>query len=90
MSKIETSEIHLPKKNITSGSILEKCSFILNMREWASCHETMDPTDKSKYSAKWLWDVIMHMNGKPKQEMKENLIFDQSIGHNQQSLGDTW
>jgi hypothetical protein len=58
MSKIETSEIPLPKKNITSGTILEKCS--LNMREWASCHETMDPTDKSKYSAKWLWDNIMH------------------------------
>ena len=60
MSKIETSEILLPKKNITSGSILEKCSFILNMREWASCHETMDPTDKSKYPVKWLWNVTMH------------------------------
>jgi hypothetical protein len=60
MSKVETSETPLPKKNITGGTILEKCSFMLNMREWASCHETMDPTDRSKYSAKWLWDVIMH------------------------------
>jgi hypothetical protein len=60
MSKVETSEIPLPKKNITGGTILEKCSFISNMREWASCHETVDPTDRSKYPVKWLWDVVMH------------------------------
>jgi hypothetical protein len=60
MRKIETSEIPLPKKNITSGTTLEKCSFIMNMREWANNYETMDPTDKSNYSAKRMWDLIMH------------------------------
>jgi hypothetical protein len=39
---------------------LENCAFLLNMRGWASSHETMDPTDKSKHSAKYAWDLIMH------------------------------
>jgi hypothetical protein len=33
---------------------------MLNMREWASSYETMDQTDKSKHSAKWIWDLNMH------------------------------
>jgi hypothetical protein len=60
MSKIQPSEIPLPKKNITSGKTLEKRAFIMNMREWANSDKTMDPTDKSKHSAKWMWDLIMH------------------------------
>jgi hypothetical protein len=60
MSKIETSEIPLPKTNITKGKIMEKCSFIMKIREWANSYETMDPADKYKHSAKWMWDLIMH------------------------------
>jgi hypothetical protein len=50
----------LPKKNIISGDTLEKCAFLLNMREWANSFESMDPTSKSKYLAKWMLDLIMH------------------------------
>jgi hypothetical protein len=32
----------------------------MNIREWANSYETMDPTDKSNYSAKRMWDLIMH------------------------------
>ncbi len=35
--------------------------FLLNMREWACSFETVDPlSEKSKHSAKWIWDLIMH------------------------------
>jgi hypothetical protein len=60
MGKSEPSEMPFPKKNITSGNTSERCSFLLNMRELANSFETKDPTDKSKHSAKWMWDLIMH------------------------------
>jgi hypothetical protein len=60
MGKMEIPEVNLPRRNIISGDILEKCSFILNMKEFLSMHKTMDQSEKSTYPAKWLWYLILH------------------------------
>jgi hypothetical protein len=60
MSKSEPSEMPFPQKNITSGNTLERCAFLFNMREWVNTYETVNQTDKSKHSATWMWDLIMH------------------------------
>jgi hypothetical protein len=56
---METSEVNFSKRNIINSDILEKCSFILNMKEFICMHQTMDPSDKSTYPAKWVWYLIM-------------------------------
>jgi hypothetical protein len=63
MSKIETPVTRrnlssMPKKKITSGGFLERCSYLINMREWLHSHETVDCSDKSTYPAKWVWCLI--------------------------------
>jgi hypothetical protein len=60
MSRMETSELNFPKRNIINGDILRKCSFILNMKEFISMQQTMEQIDKSTYLAKLLWYLITH------------------------------
>jgi hypothetical protein len=44
---MESSELAFAKKNITSGDSLQKCSYIINMKEWLPNFETVDHLDKS-------------------------------------------
>jgi hypothetical protein len=60
MSEMETSELPFSKKNITHGDSLEKCSFLLNVREWICSFESMHSSKKSKHTARWLWDLLIH------------------------------
>jgi hypothetical protein len=47
------------KKNIISRDSLGRCNYLMNMRESLYNHQTVDGTDKSAYSAKWVWYLIM-------------------------------
>jgi hypothetical protein len=49
---MESSELAFAKKNITSGNSSQKCSYLINMKEWLHNFETVDCRDKSMHLAR--------------------------------------